>query len=162
MQIRIAHRFPVPPRAYWDGTRSPDLDDEMARESEVDVQVLERRRDGPHSFDRLRMMPRKELPGLAQRALGTQRLSYVQEVEADEAAMTTTWRVVPDVLADKVRCQGTSRVVATPEGCERIIEGEIKVAIPLVGGAVEKIVMEQIERSYERAAAVIRRHLSGA
>jgi hypothetical protein len=162
MEIRIAHRFPVAPRAYWEGTRGPELEAEMAREGEVDMQVLERRRTPPTAFDRVRVSPRKELPALAQKALGVARLSYVQEITANDDTMTTTWRVVPDVLPDKVRCGGTSRVVPAPGGCERIIEGEIKVSIPLVGGAVEKIVLEQIERSYERAAEVIRRHFSGA
>jgi hypothetical protein len=58
-------------------------------------------------------------------------------------------------------CSGTSKVLPTDTGCERIIEGEIKVAIPLVGGTIEKVVFEQIEKSYDRAADVIRRHLTG-
>lgn len=161
MQFRISHRFPVSPRAYWDGTRDPELDQRMAEAGEIDVQVLERRRDGPRTHERLRVSPRKELPGVAQRALGTARFSYVQVVDSDDDRMGTTWQVLPDVLPDKVTCRGTSRVIDAPGGCERIIDGEIKVAIPLVGGSIEKVVLEQLEKSYERAAEVIRRHLAG-
>lgn len=162
MQIRISHRFPVPPRTYWDGTREPELDEKIASASDVDVTVLERRRDGPRGHDELRVSPRKELPALAQRALGTSRFSYVQVVDSDDDTMTTAWKVLSEVIPDKVSCTGTSRVVATDEGCERIIEGEIKVSVPFVGGAIEKVVLEQLERSYDRAAEVIRRHLLGA
>jgi len=162
MQIRISHHFPVSPRVYWDGTREPELDEKIAAASEIDVVVIERRRDGPRTYDELRVSPRKELPALAQRALGTSRFSYVQIVEADDDTMATTWRVLSDVIPDKVRCEGTSRVVPAPDGCERIIEGEIKVSIPFVGGAIEKVVLEQLERSYERSYEVIRLHLSGA
>jgi hypothetical protein len=161
MQFRISHRFPVSPRAYWDGTRDPDLDQRMADAGEIDVQVLERRRDGPRLLERLRVSPRKELPGLAQRALGTARFTYVQVVESDDDRMGTTWQVLPDVLPDKVTCRGTARVVDAPGGCERIIDGEITVAVPLVGGSIEKVVLEQLEKSYDRAAEVIRRHLAG-
>lgn len=161
MQFRISHRFPVSPRAYWDGTRDPDLDQRMADAGEIDVQVLERRRDGPRLLERLRVSPRKELPGLAQRALGTARFTYVQVVESDDDRMGTTWQVLPDVLPDKVTCRGTARVVEAPGGCERIIDGEITVAVPLVGGSIEKVVLEQLEKSYDRAAEVIRRHLAG-
>lgn len=162
MQIRISHRFPVPPRAYWDGTREPALDEKIASASDIDVVVIERRRNGPLSHDELRVSPRKELPALAQRALGTSRFSYVQIVDGDDDTMTTSWKVLMDVIPDKVSCAGTSRVVPTADGCERIIEGEIKVSIPLVGGAIERVVLEQLERSYDRAAEVIRRHLLGA
>ncbi|MES2640020.1 MAG: DUF2505 domain-containing protein [Myxococcota bacterium] len=162
MQIRISHHFAVSPRVYWDGTREPELDEKIAAASDIDVEVIERRRDGSRTYDELRVSPRKELPALAQRALGTSRFSYVQIVEADDDTMTTTWKVLSDVIPDKVRCEGTSRVIPAPDGCERIIEGEIKVSIPLVGGAIEKVVLEQLERSYERSYEVIRRHLSGA
>jgi hypothetical protein len=161
MQFRIAHRFGVAPRVYWDETRDPALDQQMAEAGEIDVHVLERRREGSHVHDRLRVSPRKELPSVAQRALGTARFSYVQVVDSDDDHMTTVWQVLPDVLAEKVTCRGTSRVVDAPGGCERIIDGEIKVAIPLVGGSIEKVVLDQLEKSYERASEVIRRHLAG-
>ncbi len=160
MVIRIVHGFPVSPRAYWDGTRSPEVDAELAREGDVEMTVLEHHRTGSLTVDRMRVSPRKELPLLAQKALGTVRLSYVQEIESDDETMTTTWRVIPDVLPDKVRCGGTSRVVATAQGCERIIEGDIKVLVPLVGGTVERIVLDNIARSYEKAAIVLLRHLT--
>ena len=63
------------------------------------------------------------------------------------------------MLRDKIACDGTSRVVPTATGCERIIEGTIQVAVPLVGGAVERQIVGEISRSYERAADVLRRHL---
>ena len=163
MQIRISHHFPVAPRAYWEGTRGQDFDDKLAAASDIDVTVLERRRDGARTHDELRVSPKKELPALAQRALGSARFSYVQIVDSDDDTMTTSWKVLTDVIPDKVTCSGTSRVIPTADGgCERIIEGEIRVSVPLAGGTIEKIVLEQLEKSYERAAEFIRRHLQGA
>lgn len=159
MEIRIAHRFPCSPREYWDVTRAPGVEDEMRREADVDHEVLERRAQGAKTLERVRVTPRKELPAVMQKALGAPRFSYVQEVELDDDAMGSRWKVLPDVLADKVKCAGTSRVVATPDGCERIIEGEIKVAIPFVGGTIEKHIVDNIGKSYDRAADVVRRHL---
>jgi hypothetical protein len=114
------------------------------------------------AFTRTRVSPRKELPLLAQKALGAARFTYVQENETNDGTMTTTWRVIPDVLSDKVKCSGVSRVVDVPGGCERIIEGELTVSIPFVGGTIEKHVMEQLERSYARGADVAREFLARA
>jgi hypothetical protein len=161
MRFQVSHHFPVSPRAYWDGTRDPALDAKILAAGDVDIDVLERTRDGAASRERVRVSPRRELPMLAQKALGAARFSYVQIVDGNDDTMTTTWKVVSDLIADKVMCSGTSKVLPTDTGCERIIEGEIKVAIPLVGGTIEKVVFEQIEKSYDRAADVIRRHLTG-
>lgn len=161
MRFQFSHPFPVSPRAYWDGTRDPALDAKILAAGDVDLEVLERTRTGPQSRERVRVSPRRELPTLAQKALGAARFSYVQIVDGNDDTMTTNWKVVSDLITDKVSCSGTSRVIQTPSGCDRIIEGEIKVAIPLVGGTIEKVVFEQIEKSYERAADVIRRHLTG-
>lgn len=160
MQIRIAHTFPCTPSEYWDATRAPGVDDEVRREAEVDITELSREdRGGGRTFERTRVSPRKELPAIAQKALGAPKFTYVQEIESDPASLSTTWKVLPDVLPGKVQCSGRSRVVPHAAGCERIIEGEIKVNLPLVGGTVEKHVLDAIMRSYDRAADVIRRHL---
>lgn len=156
MRIHVAHRFPVAPRAYWDATRDPALTARMSDAGDVDMTVLEQRVEAGRSHERVRVTPRKELPAVAQRALGTARFTYVQTVDSDDDGMSTTWKVVTDVLSEKVSCNGTSRVVPAPGGCERVIEGEIKVAIPLVGGAIEKVVLDQLEKSYDRAADVLR------
>jgi hypothetical protein len=159
MEIRLSHRFPCSPSAYWDYTREPAFEAQVRSEAEVDYALLESRDNGAHNFTRARVSPRKELPALAQKAMGQARLSYVQEIDADSEKFTTRWKVVSDFMSDKVRCQGSSRVVATPDGCERIIEGSIDVSVPIIGGQIEKQIVGEISRSYERAADVLRRFI---
>lgn len=159
MEIRISHTFECDPRAYWETAWKADLEKELRAEAEVDFTLLEERVEGPVTFTRTRIAPRRELPLIAAKALGQKSFSYVQEVEANREELTTRWRVVPDILSTKIRCEGASRVVATPDGCERVIDGEIDVTVPLIGGAVERQIVAEITRSYDRAAEVIRRHL---
>jgi hypothetical protein len=160
MELRTRHRFSCPPQIYWELTRSTDFLDEARREAQVDVEVLERRDSGTTHYERVKVSPREELPAIAQKALGTARLTYIQETTEDSATLTGTWKVTPVVMANKVTCAGTLQVAPAPGGCERIIEGEIKVAIPLVGGAIERHVSELVAQSYDRAADVVRRHLA--
>lgn len=160
MEIRISHTFPCSPKVYWETAWDPAFERELRAEAEVDFTVLEERIDGQRAFTRTRISPRRELPLLAQKALGQTRFSYVQEVDSDNINYTTRWRVTADVMSDRLKCSGVSRIVDGGDTCERVIEGSIDVAIPLVGGAVERQIVSEIERSYERAADVIRRHLS--
>lgn len=159
MEIRISHLFPCSPQVYWRTAWNPEFERELRSEAEVDFTILEERVDGDRTHTRTRISPRRELPLIAQKALGQARFSYIQEVEADAGSLTTRWRVTTDLLPEKLRCEGTSKVVEAASGCERLIEGSIDVAIPLVGGAVERQIVSEIQRSYERAADVVRRHL---
>ncbi|MFZ5482375.1 MAG: DUF2505 family protein [Myxococcota bacterium] len=160
MEIRISHRFPCTAREYWETTRGQAFEDDIRRETETDVTVLERTETGDVLRERVRISPRKELPAVMQKALGAPRLSYVQEMVSDTARLTIQWNIVMDVMPDKVRCSGTTRFVELPGGCERVIEGEIRVLVPLVGGTMEKHVLDGIVKSYERAAEVARRHIA--
>lgn len=162
MEIRISHTFPCSARVYWETAWDPAFEKELRSEAEVDFTILEERTEGNRNVMRTRISPRRELPLIAQKALGQTRFSYVQEVESDNTTYTTRWKVVSDILPEKLRCSGVSRVVETGGGCERVIEGTIDVSIPLVGGAVERQIVAEIERSYERAADVVRRHLPRA
>ena len=122
---------------------------------DMDSETLEVREEGDILTQRMRVSPRKPLPPLLAKAIGRDRLSYVQEVAFNNAQFTTTWKVLSDVLSDKVKCSGTSRVELLPDGCERIIEGSIEVSVFMVGGAIEKHILSELERGYDRAAALI-------
>lgn len=159
MLIRFVHRFACTPQTYWEATRDPAYEERIRSRAEVDVDVLEAREAPPRSFMKARVSPRRELPALVQKAIGAARLSYVQEVESDASTLTTRWRVVSDFLTDRVKCSGTSRVTPVPEGCERLIEGNIEVQVPVVGGSIEKQIVGEIERSWDRAADVMREFL---
>lgn len=160
MQIHLAQRFPCTPQRYWEVTRGAAFEDAIRGEANVDFDIEIREDRGSVTFERVRVSPRREMTMIAQKALGMKRLVYVQETESDNASFTTVWRVLPAVMRDRVRCEGTARVLATAGGCERIIDGEIVVSIPLVGGTIEAQIIATIQRSYEQAAEVILRFLS--
>ncbi len=160
MRIHLAQRFPCTPQRYWEVTRGAAFEDAIRAEANVDFEVETREERGSVTFERVRVSPRREMTAIAQRALGMKRLVYAQETEADNATLTTVWRVFPAVMAERVRCAGTARVVAVDGGCERTIEGEIAVAIPLVGGLIESQIISTLQRAYEQAADVILRFLN--
>lgn len=160
MEFRIAHRFPCSPQTYWETSHDPDYE-RRSRGDDVDTELLETTVEDTVTIERRRVSPRRPLPPLMAKAIGRDRLSYVQEVRFDNASYSTVWKVLSDVLPDKVRCSGTSRVVAIPGGCERVIEGKIEVHVFMVGGAIEKHILEQLQRGYDNAAAMLTNLLPG-
>ena len=121
-----------------------------------DVEILERTTRGGLAVQRTRVTSHKPLPSFMARAIGSDRLSYVLEQLRDDAKMELRWKVTPPAAADKVRAQGSYRLIATPAGCERLVNGEITVSIPLVGGKIEKAIGGELQRSYEESAVFAR------
>jgi hypothetical protein len=152
MEFSVVQRFRCSPAEYWSRSTGPEFEKALAAASEVELQALEPR----GSVQRARVTQIGELPAVAQKALGARRFCYVQEVEANDAAFSTRWSIVPEVMADRVTCDGTTEIRATAGGCERVVRGNISVRIPLVGGSIERFIGETVERGYQQAEPVIR------
>lgn len=159
MEISLKHHFPCTPAAYWAAVSEPGYEDELRSNTDVELTVLGREDRGGRLYERFRVSPKKELPAIAQKATGARRLSYVQELLSDPTRFVVEWKVLSDVLPDKVSCSGTTTIRPEGSGCVRELRGEVRVAIPLVGGAIEKHIVSELEASYERAAEVVRRRL---
>ena len=157
MDFTVVQRFSCAPGQYWERSRSAEFEAAVAAEAEVVTESLPARGE----VVRTRVTQLAALPAVAQKALGIERFRYVQEVETDNAAFSTRWAIVPEVMAERVTCRGDSAVRASETGCERTIRGSIEVRIPLVGGTIERHIAEQIQRGYARAEPVIRRFVEG-
>ena len=73
------------------------------------------------------------------------RLSWVEETTHDLAAGTAAFVLRPDHYADRLRCSGSVRVVADGSGCRRVIEGDLKVRVALMGGTVERTLVGDLQ-----------------
>lgn len=159
MDFRIAHRFACAPEEYWEITRTPEFEESL-KGGEVDTTIIETEERGDISYERRRVSPVKPVPAVMAKAIGRDRLSYVQELESNNTTLTTRWKVLSDVLPDKVRCGGTAKVIAVHGGCERVLEGTIEVNVLFVGGLIEKHILTELQRGYDRAADTIARMLT--
>lgn len=152
MKFENRQPFPHPRQAVWDQLFSADYDAALSATSEMDKVVLEEGvRDG-RRFKRTRLTSRKPVPA-AMAAFTGPTLAY-DLIEVYSATDTSLdWKVIPSSAADKVKAEGTYAVIDAPGGCERLVKGEIKVSIPLIGGKIEKGIGEQLESSYARSSA---------
>ena len=91
-------------------------------------------------------------------AIGTSRLVYEQESELTPER-ELRWQVYPAVVPDKVTARGSMVAREVGSGVERVVDGEISVRIPLVGGRIERAIHQSVLDSYERAYEVSLRWL---
>ncbi len=160
MKLSVRHEFACTPDEYWQCFWDPALDAAMQARTGVQRTLLAERDDGKSRYGKYSYKPDKTLPTAAAKVLGTDRLTYEQENHFDPATQTLRWKVIPVVMADKIRAEGTATTRPTPAGCERTIEGIIEVKIPFLGGKIEQAIVDEVLKSYENAAATTRDFLA--
>jgi hypothetical protein len=159
MKIAFRHRLPAVPETAWAELQSAPYSEAVAKEGGADVELLDDSEKNGARVRRIRVTGRKPLPGFAQAALGTERLSYTQEETSIPGAYKLRWKVVPDALPDRVVAEGTYELLPDGAGSIRAIDGTIEVRIPLVGGRIEKALAEELQKSYDRTALFAQRWL---
>ncbi len=97
--------------------------------------------DGAAVHLRVRYRFRGTLNPAAAKVVSPARLSWVEVSTLDRAAHSIGLRIEPDHYADRLRFTGD--VVLRPEGggALRVLDGEVKVKVLLVSGAVEGAVV---------------------
>lgn len=153
MKLSLTHVFPCQPGELFDLLEDPELEAILAREGNLQREVVERREspDGTR-FRRVKCRPNRSVPAFLKPFVGSEGIVYFQVSEGQPASGLLRWRVEVPALGERMQVRGTTRVEPHPGGCRRIIEGEVTVAIRLVGGAIEKYVAEELHKSYDKAA----------
>lgn len=160
MKFEIITHFDLPPKEYWAKSESKELSMLLDEAAEVSRVVEEEHQTDTGKFRRYRVTQTKDLALAAQKMLRTQRVSYTQVQNYHDNELRIDWEVIPDTLAGKVKIAGFVQIRASGSGCERVVNGEINVAVPLIGRKIEKHVVANLERSYVRAAEVTGKWLS--
>ena len=70
-------------------------------------------------------------------------------------------QIEPAVMRDRFQLAGVFAVTPLGPGrCRREFSGELKVSIPLLGGKIEKFMVDQIRDGYDQAARITRDYLA--
>lgn len=154
MRIAITHTFPCTPEEYWASFDDPELSDKLASLSKMTSELIEERQEGNVTIRRARLQSGVELPTAASSVLGMTTLSYEQTTRIDPDRGVIDWEVIPPVMRDRFTGKGTYVVTPTDDGCERLLEGEISVRVPMFGKRIEKMVVDLLQKAYTAGAKV--------
>lgn len=83
------------------------------------------------------------------------RLSWVERTRHDLAGRTASFALHPDHYADRLRCSGSVQVVPDGAGARRIVAGDLKVKVALVGGTVERTLVADLQAHLRAETAIV-------
>lgn len=159
MNFNFAHDFDIDVANYWKIFLSPEFNQDMfMNELRMrEYKVLEMRDDGTRMHRVQTLEPNTPIPSFLQSIVKSTGYTETDDLEWSRNVM----RVKIDTVMFKDRFSMWGDYIVSPldggKRCRREFKGEVKVSIPLIGGKVEKYMMEQIRDSYDIAARCTRK-----
>ena len=154
-EFRFEHDFRAPsPALIFEAYFDPALSEEQDRRVEVARREVLELEDRPTELHRVcRVVPRRQLPAVV-RPFVAGDLSYTEHVLWKKGEDLIEMRIVPEVLGGRVEISATYRVAAAGPGvCRRVYDGRVTVDVRLLGGRIERGIVEDLGRTLQVAAA---------
>jgi len=156
MHYHIEHDFDIDPKGYWEIFFSDEYNVDLYAQLKMkDRQVIELKDDGNVMVRAQRLTPTTNLPAIFQKVISDQ--TYVERNRFDRARSQMEVVIEPAMLKNKFDMRAIYAVTPLDGGrCRRSFDGDVKVSIMLLGGQIEKYMVEQLKTSYEVATRVTR------
>ena len=156
MRFVADHHFAAPVDAVAAGLLDPEFHRDLQLPDLRLLDVIDGETEGSQSQLRLRYEFVGHLDPIARRLLGPRRkLTWVQDLRLDRADGTGRLRF--EAEADPRRLHGAADVALRPgdQGTARRIDGELVVAVPVVGGQAERRIVPGLLRRLDIEARAL-------
>ena len=124
--------------------------------------LLDQQPEGRLLRQRVRYAFAGDLSSAVRAVVDPERLTWVEDSTMDRARHHTSFRIVPDHYAHLLRAAGTFQL--DPEGptaCRRVAEGDVQVAVPLVGKKVEAAIVSGLTEHARAETEIMHEWLAG-
>jgi hypothetical protein len=156
MDFVFVHEFSVEPAGFWQLFFSEPYEKELFRRLKMQsYTVLERQDEGRIYRRVLELVPEMQVPSWAASVVRETRYREHDLLHRDRSVMDVT--IEPMIMKERFVMRGVFKVTPLPEGrCRREFSGEIRILVPLIGGKIEKFLVERMREGYDAAAALTR------
>lgn len=160
MQFTFSHDFDVTPEGFWaifwDEAYNKALYQALAIRSRT---VLKDEEAGGARRRSQRLEPTVPVPGWASSVIKD--LSYTEHDVYHKDRSSMDVEIEPIMAKDRFKMSGVFAVTPLGEGrCRREFRGEVKISVPLLGGKLEKMMVDQMRDAYDQAARVTREFIA--
>ncbi|MGH2807963.1 MAG: DUF2505 domain-containing protein [Actinomycetota bacterium] len=154
MRFEVVHTFAYDPDKVADAILDEDYQHSLEDVESVEHRELlsqEERPDGT-VVRRTRCVLDIHITGVAKSFIGDGDPAWVEEATWHPQRMEWAWIVIPEIGVGLLDAKGTIALRANGNGTARVIEGDVKVRVPLYGGKVEGWIVDGIEQGYAEEA----------
>jgi hypothetical protein len=161
MRFTLEHTFDAPIDVVEKASNSPDYQqmlDDLPNLGKRKVTSLEEHTDGSmHRVTHYTLGAQLPAPVVA--VLG-QSATWDEVADYDPATHTWTFEIKPHVLGGRLKCHGNYRFQEDGQQTTRVVEVDVKVKVPLVGGRVENEIRKGLVETMDAEATLLQEYLS--
>lgn len=149
MKFAHKHIIPAPAQQAWDMTSNPDFITASYNKANATYKLISSEQRDGKTYNKILVTVNESLPRVASKFIGASNLSYEQHETVDHERMRNEWEIIVPKISSKVKATGSFSITDNGSTCERVVEGEVKVSIPFVGGKIESIIAKQLGKSQQ-------------
>ena len=157
MHFRFEHEFDIEPKDYWEMFFSEPYNQDLYKQLKMKTRELVEQKDEGKTLRRVvRLTPDEEIPAVFKSVIKD--TSYVERnvFHRDRSVMDVV--VEPAMMKNKFDLKATYSVVPSGPGrSRRIFEGDVKISVMIIGGQIEKYMVDKMRSSYDIATEVTRK-----
>lgn len=163
MRYTISDDFDTSLEHYWQVFFDDAYNAELYKRLRVGREVLEVQKEGEGENlvirRKVKLSPQREVPALVAKFVKGA-ITYTEQGVFTARTNTLEVVTIPGFMADQLTTRGTYKVQSLgPNKCRRTWDGEISCKIPLLGGKVEKHIVEEVTQSYRDTTEFTRKWL---
>jgi hypothetical protein len=161
MYFTIEHTIPLSRDDYWKILHDPEFEAFQAKELKLKTyKEISRVEKGDVVLRRVRVQPEVHLPSTVEKIVAKyipiSDLGYEEEQEKHVHDFYLKFRIHPPILPDKIKIAGVfSLKELDAQSCLRLLEGEIEIQLFGVGGIVERFIVEELKKTYDKIPSVV-------
>ena len=162
MKLRVKHTFSgITLEQYGELYFEESFNEYLCRGVNLTRNVKEKNLNGTALTRVTTVSPDREIPAPIAKVIKMDRLQYDEELQYDTAAFKGSWKImVPGPIGSKFSARGEFIFREVAGGVERELWGDITVKVFGVGSMIEKLILADVEKSYETAAAQTSQYIS--
>ena len=143
--MEVTHSYDASPKQLFELLTSMDFLEERQRRYGGVGEPHVNRDDGTVVVTSTRQIPVDKVPRMARHYVGDGRLTQVDRWDdVHEESVKATLTIDPGAMP--INVTGNHEILATPQGCRHVTKVNVKVKVPLVGGAIAGPVSSQLEK----------------
>ena len=157
MKFELCHSFDVDIELVWKTLLHPDLPLALVREVQdlVEMEILESEEDKGIVRRKVRYRPAPLIEKVGPKKVQPHWMEWTEHSEADPARYRIDFENIPRVpqVARLMRNSGIVELKPSKHGCTRVIRGELKIKVPILGRLAEGIIHKQAAQLVNQEAA---------
>lgn len=156
MHFRFEHDFDIDAKDYWELFFSEPYNVDLYKRLGMRERVIVENKDEGATLRRVvRLTPNDEVPAAFKAFIHDTSYTEHDLYRKDRSLMEVS--IEPAMMKNKFELKAVYGVSQAGAGrARRTFEGDIKVSVMIIGGQIEKYMVEKMRASYEVAAAVTR------